>query len=208
MGAICAAAHGGPAFSYNCSVSAATDWGSPETWAQIAQVVAILLGGMFTYFKFFRGRTFSTRCQVLVSGIIACDTEAPCLALTFAITNSGQTGFWIQRSDSQFALVTAASPDLIKAALTQEKAVEWTKSSFVSGYRLFGEGAVGSDWWLEAGETVRQSLLVPVPSIECPYRIDTHIEIRRRGLLSLLKPRSWGSQDILTLKESNAVGPS
>ena len=56
--------------------------------ASAAQVVAIVVGGIWAYFKFIKGRTFAKRAEVTVKGDVL-PTEPPTLRVRATLRNAG-----------------------------------------------------------------------------------------------------------------------
>src|SRR5262245_45373415 len=71
-----------------------------------AQILALIFGAAFAYFKFLRGRTFKYRAEVQVSGELVRFRGEPAIRVHVKATNSGlskiplhpQGGAWIEVS--------------------------------------------------------------------------------------------------------------
>ncbi|KHL09073.1 hypothetical protein CLV56_0332 [Mumia flava] len=69
------------------------DGGQARLWidaaADVVQIVAIAVGGVWTYWKFFRGRTFHRRGQLTVDARLHTFSGEPALVVRLAFTNAG-----------------------------------------------------------------------------------------------------------------------
>ena len=164
---------------------------------QITQIVVLVLGGLFAYFKFFRGRTFATRCTIEADGVLSDLDPVACLHTEVRIKNTGQSAFWLRGYDHQYVLVRGLGPSRLNPE-TDEGVARWAQPEFAASRRLFGEDQQASDWLLEPSEEVTRSVLVPVPNADWCYRIDTHLNLRRRGaIMGRLHSREWNDQRIV-----------
>jgi len=130
---------------------------SDPHWVQIAsgvadaaQVAAIVLGAIWAYFKFVRSRTFASRLELAVEGVLLNREDDYALLVTSSLRNQGLVRVRLQdyaRSAYVYGLDTSQwRPD---------ESVEW-------GDHLRVERIFEDHEWIEAQETITDRCLIPV----------------------------------------------
>lgn len=116
----------------------------------IVETAAVIVGGIWAYYKFFRGRTFRPRLELEISGRAS---EA-----------KGHTNVLIS--------VQLKNVGLSKVAISQEGsairvfATDSTKTDGVAEWqRAITVGVFEKHSWIEPGETITDQALVSVPGI-------------------------------------------
>ena len=72
------------------SETTAADWvDTAQGIASIAQALAILVGGIWAYFKFFRGRTFARRAEVALEASVVSSGVEEFLKVAVNLRNTG-----------------------------------------------------------------------------------------------------------------------
>jgi hypothetical protein len=64
------------------------------------EIIAIFIGGLWAYYKFFRGRTFKSRSEFLVSGLVQRDANSAELLASAQMKNVGLSKIRISQRGS------------------------------------------------------------------------------------------------------------
>jgi hypothetical protein len=135
------------------AIQAAAPW-----WADIAsgvltivQVVAILVGGAWAYFKFLKGRTFANRLELAVTGTQVEDQEYAGIVVATSVKNDGL---------SQVRFLD----DLKVVSVFGLRASQWIPGMDQDwGKQLMIFTVLDGHEWIEAQETITDQVLVAVP---------------------------------------------
>jgi hypothetical protein len=132
-----------------------------EDWARLVQIVAIVVGGIAAYIKWFRGRLYKTRLEVSVTGSLIEASPRQLLA-TARAKNVGLSRVLIRQEGSGLrvfsALTTEPGP---KGVLS----VQWKREAT---FAVFEEHE-----WIESNETIESQLLVTLPDGQSgAYRLE------------------------------------
>lgn len=128
--------------------------------------LAILVGGVWTYFKFFRGRTFRERLEAGVSASRGDTDGVAFLEVVVTVRNVGLSKVPIVQEGSGLRILS--SDEWMTHDGTAPEAPTWTwmaTESFLEDHK-----------WVEPGETVTDSLVFRLPStLEGPVRLELHV---------------------------------
>jgi hypothetical protein len=116
---------------------------------QTVQTLAILVGGVWAYFKFIRGRTFASRAEVSVKGALYSVEDQPIIKATVYLRNTGASKL---AAEKEGKIVRLYGAKLTNAS----GSVEWVK--------LRTNSIFGSHGWIESQETITEELLLPASS--------------------------------------------
>jgi len=125
--------------------------------------LAIVVGGVWAYFKFARGRTFAPRIEVMVSGQFRAISDKQLLHARVAVRNIGASKVdLLQKGTGLRVSSVVAQSDKVPSA------VEW------AAIRVFTILAKHS--WIEPNETISDDLLLDLgveqtPPILCEVRL-------------------------------------
>lgn len=152
------------------------DWNS--TWENtekasnalqnIGTLVALIVGGIWTYYLFIKGRVLKPRLELDVSGEIIGIDSKKYIRITVTLKNVGSSKVEITREG--FALDVFAqrpSPSVIPEDSEKYKilGIDWT--------RLLPFDVLTRHQWIEPGETIRDQLLAEILLTgSIAYRID------------------------------------
>ena len=123
----------------------------------LAGALAILVGGLWAYFKFFRGRTFARRAEVDLALALVTAGGIPSIKVTVALRNTGTSKIDLDQSYCVLYLYAAQAAD-VQSSLN----IDWGEHLTVTG--IFGEHA-----WIEAQETIAEDVLIPLQADTAPF---------------------------------------
>jgi hypothetical protein len=167
---------GAPAAGPAKAAAGGVDWiKTVEAWKNLVTIAGALVGGAWTYLKFFRGRTFSPRLELAVAGKLVVDpgdpadadnpsnTEARCLLATLSLKNVGLSKVGLDREVTRIevSLYERAAFEYVYAGPLPEgeevvHAANWGEPH---RFRVFTPHA-----WVEPGETITDQILVTLPA--------------------------------------------
>jgi hypothetical protein len=131
----------------------------------IVQISAIVVGAVWAYYKFAKGRLFASRAEPTVAGELIGDAENRGIIVTVALKNAGTTKLQLR---SKTVYVYAVSAGGWPGA-------EWDE---VAHRRVLDEHD-----WLEGQEMVTEQILIPLPSPSGDaraYRLQFRVFQRRK----------------------------
>jgi hypothetical protein len=147
--------------------SSATDW--IAAGAALVQALAILIGGVWAYYEFVRGRRFASRAEVRVDGKLLAAEGTRGIRVAATLHNPGETRIPIRAPSVTAQTVPRAS---------WGRAFEWQE---VGLSPIFNEHA-----WIEARETITDEALIPLPESDeafdgdlLAYRVECVVYERR-----------------------------
>jgi hypothetical protein len=173
----------------------------PASWtswadgvAALAQAAAIVVGGMWAYFKFIRGRTFAKRAELSVTPTLL-SGQRPKLKVRATLRNAGLSKLPL-RTQAVFVHGIYAAPTADNPIATREQQLGKPKKIFAAHQ------------WIEAQETVTDELLLLLPDSQfasehewLAFRVECRVyaKRRRKGALnwtaSALVPAEVGEGD-------------
>ncbi|WP_157734995.1 hypothetical protein [Pseudofrankia inefficax] len=116
--------------------------------SQIVQVLAISVGGFWGYFKFIRGRTFSSRTRVSIDGSVIETAGGYAVRAVVELNNVGLVRLPL---GMRIVTLSVASRPAVDGANLQWRQV------------LLTQTLTGHDW-LEGQEVVKEEELLPIPN--------------------------------------------
>lgn len=130
----------------------------PERWSNLLEdivrcftIFAIVVGGVWTYFNFFKGRTFSLRLEPKVFGKISFTNKTGYLVATACLKNVGLSKLKIDQKGTGLRVLLAE----VITNIQQPQVPNWQQ---IESFEVFK-----AHQWIEPGETVEENLLVIVP---------------------------------------------
>jgi hypothetical protein len=127
--------------------------------------VAVIVGGVWAYFKLVKNRTYRPRIDVAIAGAWVDAGGARRLHVTTSLRNIGASMVeLIQES-------TGLGVDGMQAG--RGRHVDWVPGPVVSIFE--------SHAWIEPGETVTDDLIAPVVYVDLPVRIEVRLIWRWAG---------------------------
>jgi hypothetical protein len=125
---------------------------------KLVKILAIIIGGIGAYYKFFKGRIFVLRLEPKVSGSVVCKDGVSYLQVTAAVKNIGLSKVDILHEPSGLRVTSYQGlPNMTGAELAV-----WSGATIFDVFK--------GDPCIEAGETVEEQYLVVVPGCEQEHR--------------------------------------
>jgi hypothetical protein len=164
------------------------DQATKSTWTDVAQgaraiaeIVALIVGGLWAYFLFIRGRIFSRRLEPLAEGELLQSDGVQMLRVRLRVKNAGASIVKFADDPKAVYLYGTGSRDWLGATN-----VQWSKP------QLILTKVLENHKWIEGGETILDEVLVPVPDPGAAgewlaYRLDLKLASRRQGFRGSLK---------------------
>jgi hypothetical protein len=174
------------------------DW---TTWADgvasLVQAGAIVIGGIWAYFKFVRGRTFAKRAELSVTPTLLPE-QRPKLKVTATLRNAGLSKLPL-RTQAVFLYGIYAAPTAENPIATGEQQLGKPKKIFAAHE------------WIEAQETVTDELLFLVPDSQfasehdwLAFRVECRVYAKRRRPGAL----SWTASAVVPAEVGEGDGMS
>jgi len=157
----------------------------------IAQVVAIVGGTLWAYFKFVRGRTFAERIEASVDANAFHRDGISSLRIRVSLTNTGASAVQLKPDVKKVRVCPAAIGDTIPSGLPL-----WDREHFVLSPVLEHHA------WIEAQETIRDEVLVTVDDRDV---LAFEVEL----LVGSEKRKRWSAKTIVPavdLEETKGAG--
>jgi hypothetical protein len=162
--------------------------GKVQTIADILQklftIAAIIVGAIWTYFNFFRGRTYKMRLEPEVSGKAVTINGLNHLLAAIRLKNVGLSRVEIEQKGTALELLAYNAPDGTKNIVS----AAWDR---LTAFPVFESNRL-----IEPGEIIEEKRLIVVPTNE-----RTAFRLRLR-LVS--HGSAWEAMDIVTFSEENA----
>jgi len=172
----------------------------------VAQILAIILGGSWAYLKFVRGRTFRRRGELEVTGRLYSFDDEPALVVKVTFKNTGLGRIILPHDQPPHVLVT-----YVETGGWREGAVTWAPPDFMDAIPEGTKGRSHDDGppvpedtvrstatvltrhrWVEPGETIADEQMVVPPgetstAVRIAYRIEAILSttegwLRRRPI--------------------------
>jgi hypothetical protein len=170
------------------------------TWAEgiaaLAQAAAIVIGGMWAYFKFIRGRTFAQRAELSVTPTLFPE-QSPKLKVRATLHNVGLSKLPL-RTQAVFIYGIYAAPTADNPIATREQRIGKPKKIFAAHE------------WIEAQETVTDELLFLLPDSQIAgehdwlaFRVECKVYAKRRKPGAL----SWSASALVPAEGGESGGP-
>ena len=122
-------------------------------WADLIDhlvtTVAVLVGGIWAYFKYVRGRTFASRAEVAVSGALYAADQQHVIKATAALKNTGASKLALERQGKVIRVFKAYTDT------SSSSAISWERLDTVPIFEAHG--------WIESSETVTDEVLIVIP---------------------------------------------
>jgi hypothetical protein len=116
----------------------------------IVETAAVIVGGIWAYYKFFRGRTFRPRLELAISGRASEATGLTNVLISVQLNNVGLSRVAISQEGSAIR-VFATDPT------KTDGPAEWQRAITVGVFEKHG--------WIEPGETITDQVLVSVAGV-------------------------------------------
>jgi hypothetical protein len=149
-------------------------------------IAAIIAGGIWTYFNFFRGRTYRMRLEPEVSGKAATFDGMSYLIAKMSLKNVGLSRVEVEQKGSALQVLSYEAPvgesaDVVSAA--------W-KNLVV--FPVFE-----SHQWIEPGELIEEQRLIVIPTM-----VHTAFQLQLRIVSHKI---SWNAMDTITFRKDELL---
>jgi hypothetical protein len=135
----------------------------PETLSnseKVVRIAAIVIGGLWTYLKFIRGRIYRPRLKPSVSGRIVIVSGQPYLIVSIGVENVGSSKVEISQKGTGLRLF---SPELTPAAAPPSQ-IGWMHLGTFSVFEKHG--------WIESGECIQDELLISLQQVASAFKLE------------------------------------
>ena len=129
-----------------------------EVLKDVFEIAAIAMGGVWTYFNFFKGRTYKSRLECEVHGSVETHSGQPWLKVVMKTKNVGLSKVPIERSGTFLQLHSAIAPRTCPPWPCQ---ATWNQAPAVWG--VFKDHD-----WLEPSEPIEDQMLIELPDDKAP----------------------------------------
>jgi hypothetical protein len=170
---------------YNAAMISSYDLADIQIIVDIVQklftIAAIIVGGMWAYFNFFKRRTYTMRLEPEVSGEVVTINGVSHLIATIHLKNVGLSKVKIEQEGSALQVLSYEAPASTKNILS----ADWDDLAAFPDFEAHG--------WLEPGEEVKEERLLVMPR-----NGRTAYQLRLRVVSNGI---AWKVIDIVTLSE-------
>jgi len=128
----------------------------------VVEIVAIIVGGFWTYFLFLKGRTLKHRLESSVDAAIELRHGKPYLVVHSELKNIGSSKVRLNRDESGIAIYPGEPKGLGTAEVSS---ISWHKRAM---FNVFSNHE-----WIEPTESIRDALVVELPDKPLPlYKVE------------------------------------
>ena len=127
---------------------------------KLVKISAVIVGGIWAYVKFIRGRVFHTRLEPAVSGRILREGKAEYVLARVKLKNVGASKVDIQQAGTALRVWAC---NLLEGA----SGITWTRTHTLTIFERHG--------WIEAGECIEDTLFVSLPANVVVVKLDLRI---------------------------------
>jgi len=148
---------------------------------KVFTIIAIVIGGFWTYFHYFRGRVYRSRLKLDVSGNVVCREEANYLIATVKLENIGLSKADIKQEGT--ALRIYACNIKINNTTNEDYRLDEKRIATCS---IFKDHA-----WIESKEIIKDQLIISIPTDKkiAFFRLDLRIVVKKMSFYKKLFKR-------------------
>jgi hypothetical protein len=163
---------------------------------KVVKVVAVILGGIWTYLNYVRGRTFKRRLEPKISGQISPGVGAG----TWMVSGMSQAkNVGLSKVDIEASGTAIVIDDMIPG--TSKKGVAKIVEVEIPGGVL---GVFERHRWIEPGETIEESFAAPLPVRD--NRAGVRLRLRIVSRHKIFKNVEWNADAIAELPKPPCDG--
>lgn len=163
-----------------------------ENTERIFIIIGIIMGGGWTYFNYFRGRTFCPRLDLFIESKYLSKQNPECFFITYKIKNIGLSKVKFKHKGS--ALRVYSSPRIKDSTYVHSALWE----------RLATFSVLSDHGWIESGETIYETRLVTIPQefhSEDKLAIKASLRITSMSIIPIWrKGKEWNISDTIFFK--------
>jgi hypothetical protein len=154
------------------------------------EIAAIILGAIWTYFNFFKGRTYRPRLECNVDGSVHTDSGRPLLKALTKVKNVGLSKVRIDQEGTILQLFSSVRQNSIPSFPCQ---VTWNDRPAV--FDVFKEHK-----WVEPLETIEDQVLIELPDDRTSdYKLNLKVLSKRIWWKVLSNGISWTARSIVSV---------
>jgi hypothetical protein len=131
---------------------------------KVVQISAIVIGGVWAYYKFVKGRLYRPRLECSVTGEILRSSNRDYAVIAMSLKNCGTSKVEIRQEGTALRVFGCTNNDVADEGGDQ---VDWTHITTLS---IFKQHA-----WIESSETIGDKVLVSLPADRLAVRLDFRI---------------------------------
>jgi hypothetical protein len=166
---------------------------NPSELADIMTSLGILVGGLWAYFKFFKGRTFHTRLEPKITAKIVDQGNTKILIVSMELTNIGLTVVYLNPLTS----IDVYAANLVTP--TDLSGVRWGNTP--RSFRVFKNHS-----WIEPEETIRDEMMLRLSNADnIGYQLKLVVRSENRSIIR--RWESWRKRRRLGGKWSSSCIP-
>jgi hypothetical protein len=170
-----------------------------EAAADVAQVLAVLVGGTWAYVKFIRGRTFRRRGELCVTGTLMGDQANRAILVRLEFKNTGLSQIVFEKRSDKAVFVYELLPKDWPSGSGRN--IDWGEREDHRDKHITSSLALRDHNWVEPGETITDELLIPMHSGDEPplaYQVVARATVpRRRGVFWTESGPVWTARLVL-----------
>jgi hypothetical protein len=151
---------------------------------KLSQIVAIVVGGIWAYTKFFRGRVFYTRLEPSVTGQVFRREEADYLLVFLRLKNVGIAKVDIEQKGTALRVFGCGI-----LADRSPKVLNWD--------RLHTLAIMAQHAWIEASETIDDTLMIVLPKNLIAVKLEMRV---------VANSLEWHARHIVISSDTKAKG--
>lgn len=163
----------------------------------ITTILALVIGGIWAYFKVFRGRIYSKRLEPNINASVLSGTHYQCMVAKICVKNVGLTRVDVDVESSVIEVQSYASSDY----LPEFHNAMWDE--------LGTTNALKYHKWIEPGETICEEILIALPNINLiALRIRLRLLPSVPNIFKRRKRTEWNAVTVVTSFEKQVHGLS
>jgi hypothetical protein len=167
--------------------------------ADVAQVLAVLVGGTWAYVKFIRGRTFRRRGELCVTGALMGDQGNRAIHVRVEFKNTGLSQIVFEKRGDKAVFVYELHPKDWPSGSGRN--VDWGEREGDRDKHTTSSLALRDHNWVEPGETITDELLIPVrggDELPLAFQVVARATVpRRRGIFWTESGPVWTARLVL-----------
>jgi hypothetical protein len=146
-------------------------------------VLAIIVGGLWAYYNYFKGRIYRTRIEPRILGEVCVTDGITYLTVNIQLKNAGVSKVDLQARGSGFRVYAYK----MREEVSKTKFVEWNR---LATFPIFSDHG-----WIESGETIVEEHLVEIPG-------DDHLALMLE-LRAVAHKVAFKSRSVVTISEKH-----
>jgi hypothetical protein len=152
------------------------------------QTTAIIVGGVWAYYRFVKGRIHRPRLEIVLEGEAFRRDGRDYAIVSISLKNVGVTDVKIQQKGSALRVFGCVNRSEDEPSLDSD--IDWNRIITLSIFEKHG--------WIQSSELIHDKLLVSLPSMQIALRLDVRIVSkglvwRGRGMVHLGAEKVLGS---------------